>query len=135
MPESVEVKLFSVFYPKRPQAAMNLENATLFTRINVLVTQHELIATLNSTPSVQNTFCLIHLSDILVFDANKEEHTNHVMTVLQLLDERNMEADICAFNKPSWKEAGLSIEAVGGETKKAFIVKSPEILEYETLAA
>lgn len=47
----------SVFYPSPVQAATNLRTAMLFTRIN---------AAFAATPTVQNTFSLGYLRDILL---------------------------------------------------------------------
>ncbi|KAL8676539.1 MAG: hypothetical protein Q9186_006951 [Xanthomendoza sp. 1 TL-2023] len=113
----------SVFYPSEVQAATNLLNATIFTRINVLGTPQVVTNTLESTPTIRQTFCLGHLNDILIFDGVKDEHTFHVRSVLQMLIDKGLKAAIrsCAFNKDSWTEAGFHIEQVGGSDKKAFM--------------
>ncbi|KAL8769236.1 MAG: hypothetical protein Q9209_004737 [Squamulea sp. 1 TL-2023] len=114
----------SVFYPSPVRAATNLTNATIFTRINIIADPQVVQAALESTPALQNTFCLGHLNNILVFDGDKDNHTSHVRTVLQMLTDKSLKADIhgCAFNKDSWVEAGFHIEPVGGNGQKAFMV-------------
>ncbi|KAI4166613.1 MAG: hypothetical protein LQ343_007908, partial [Gyalolechia ehrenbergii] len=101
----------SLFYPTPAQAATNLENAKIFTRIYVLATSENVKTALESTPTVQNIFCLGHLNNILVFDDEKEEHWVHVRAVLQMLKDKGLTADAhrCAFTKASWAEAGFQI--------------------------
>jgi len=125
----------SVFYPDQPQAATNLKTATLFTRINIRATPSEVKAALDSSPEIRNTFCLAHYSDVLVFNATKEEHMTHVRAVLQMLQNRGMKANLkrCAFTKPSWAEAGFHIEALGREDKQAFMVLLREHIAPEAL--
>ncbi|KAL9022954.1 MAG: hypothetical protein Q9196_007452 [Gyalolechia fulgens] len=75
----------SVFYPDPVQAAINLKNATIFTRINIIATPQTVRAALESTSVLQNTFCLGHLNNVLIFDGDTQEHTLHVRAVLQML--------------------------------------------------
>ncbi|KAG7007811.1 hypothetical protein G7Y79_00008g024490 [Physcia stellaris] len=113
----------SVFYPNPVQAAINLRTATLFTRINVRADPQRVNAAFAATPNVRNSFSLGHLSDILVFDSAQPQHTAHVKDVLQMLRDNKLRIDVnrCAFDKPSWTEAGFHIEPVG-EKKECFMV-------------
>jgi len=125
----------SVFYPDQPQAAANLKNASIFTRINVTAAPSAVKAALDSSPDIRNTFCLAHYSDVLIFNDANEEHRTHVRAVLQMLQDRGMKANLkrCAFTKPSWAEAGFQIEALGGEGKQAFMVLLREQIAPEAL--
>lgn len=125
----------SVFYPDRPQAATNLKNATIFTRINIRAAPSEVKAALDNSPEIRNTFCLAHYSDVLVFNDAQEEHMTHVRAVLRMLQNRGMKANLkrCAFTKPNWAEAGFHIEALGREDKQAFMVLLREHIMPEAL--
>ncbi|KAL8692041.1 MAG: hypothetical protein Q9218_002850 [Villophora microphyllina] len=93
----------SVFYPHVAQAATNLKNATLFTRINVIASPETVKTALESTPTLLNTFCLGHLNNVLVFDSDREQHVPHVCTLLNMMRDKGLKADIdlCAFDKPN----------------------------------
>lgn len=123
----------SVFYPTPVQAAINLRNATLFTRINVRADPQRVNAAFAATPNVQNTFSLGHLSDILVFDSAKPQHTAHVKAVLQMLRDNKLYMDTkrCAFDKPSWTEAGFHIEPVGEKGECFMVLLKEQIRESE----
>src|ERR1700712_2921909 len=84
----------SVFYPDPASAADNLKNATLFTRIHIRATPQAARDALNSAPQLRNTFVLGYLSDVLIFDNDKEQHTTHVRAVLEMLRGKDMKADI-----------------------------------------
>ena len=114
----------TVFYPADPKAAENLKTATIFTRINIQATPQKVNEMFANSPNLSNTFCLGHLSDVLLFDVVEADHIPHVRTLLQSLIEKGMKADItrCAFNKPSWANAGFHIVPVGGPDKQAFMV-------------
>ena len=114
----------SVFYPKPQQAAKNLVNATLFTRINILATPALVAETISASPDLHNPFCLGHMNNVLIFDTNESEHHSHVRILLQLLRDQDMKADIerCFFDKPNWTEAGFYIDPIGKGDKQAFIV-------------
>ncbi|KAL8941824.1 MAG: hypothetical protein Q9216_002024 [Gyalolechia sp. 2 TL-2023] len=125
----------SVFYPTPAQAATNLKNATIFTRINILAAPQNISAALESSSTLQNTFCLGHLNNILVFGDKKEEHYDHVRAVMQVLKDKDLRADIrhCAFTKSNWTEAGFQISPVGGDRRQAFMVVLREHLAPDAL--
>ncbi|KAL8628826.1 hypothetical protein Q9189_005458 [Teloschistes chrysophthalmus] len=112
-----------VIYPS-PASATNLKNATLFTRINIIASPEVTKAALQNTPTLQNTFCLGHTNNVLIFDNDAQEHTSHVRAVLEMLMARDLKAYIhgCAFNKASWTDAGFRIENIG----RAFMVALTE---------
>jgi hypothetical protein len=68
----------SIFYSKSASAADNLKNATLFTRIHIRATPQAAQDALNSAPQLRNTFLFVNLSDILVFEKDKEQHETNV---------------------------------------------------------
>ncbi|KAL9576151.1 MAG: hypothetical protein Q9212_007341 [Teloschistes hypoglaucus] len=119
--ERLENTGVSVFYPSPASAGTNLKNATLFTRINIIASPEVTKAALESTPTLQNTFCLGHLNNVLIFDNDGEEHTSHVSAVLEMLVARDLKAYIhgCAFDKASWTDAGFQFDNAGRE---AFMV-------------
>ena len=123
----------TVFYPDTQQAAKNLLNATIFTRINILATPSLVTDIISASSDLRNTFCLGHMNDVLFFDTDKSEHTSHVDILLQLLEDRDMKASLrrCAFNKPNWTEAGFYIEPVGKGDKKCFMVVLAEHISDE----
>ncbi|KAI4157935.1 MAG: hypothetical protein L6R39_000567 [Caloplaca ligustica] len=125
----------SVFFPTPVQAATNLQNATLFTRLNARATPQAVKAALESTPTLRNTFCLGHLNNVLIFGSNGEDHCTHVRAVLQMMRDKGMTADIhkCAFTKPKWDDAGFHIERVRGDGE-AFMVVLREHLAPDALA-
>ncbi|TEY87349.1 hypothetical protein BOTCAL_0003g00290 [Botryotinia calthae] len=133
----------SVFYPSLPSAAENLKNATLFTRLHIRATPQVAQQAIDSTPTLRNTFLLVHLNDVLIFDTEKEAHIVHVSAVLKMLEEKGMKADInlCAFDKPDWTSAGFYIDPIGNENenraggKQAFMIVLREHLTEEALAA
>lgn len=116
----------SVFYPSSPAAATRLKKANLFTRLSVIATPDVVKQALDTTAGLSNTFCLSHYNDILVFDINKEAHTSHIKTILQMLKDKGLQANIhrCAFYKPGWAEAGFHIAPVAKpqDGKQAFMV-------------
>ncbi|KAI4189863.1 MAG: hypothetical protein LQ346_005042 [Caloplaca aetnensis] len=114
----------SVFYPSQAQAASNLRNATIFTRIHILATPKDVKTVLESTPTIQETFCLRHLNNVLIFDSDEEEHISHVRAVLRLIGDNDMEADTddSMFHKRSWMGAGFRIALVDGNHHEAFMV-------------
>lgn len=134
---SLPSSVASVFYPDSASAADNLKNATLFTRIHIRATPQDAQDALNSAPQLRNTFLLGHLSDVLIFDNDKEQHITHVSAVLEMLRGKDMKADIelCAFDKPSWTEAGFHIDPVGKDGQQAFMIVLREHLAPDTLAA
>jgi hypothetical protein len=73
----------------------------------------------------------------LIFDNNKEDHEAHVKEVLEMLRSKNMKADLplCAFDKPSWAEAGFHIDPVGTDDQGAFMVVLREHLALDAIAA
>lgn len=123
----------TVFYPEPQVAAQMLQAATVFTRINVRATSETVMEALNRSPHLQNTFLLGHLNNILVFDADQEEHTTHVKAVLQMLTDEKLKADIklCAFTKPSWVEAGFRIEVIQTIPDTAFMILLSEHLQVD----
>ena len=83
---------------------------------------------------ISSTFCLGHYNDILIFDIKKELHEAHVKSVLQMLEDNGLKADIkrCAFDKPGWAEAGFHIQPVSQQHgKQAFMVLLREHLAPE----
>lgn len=125
----------SVFAPASAAAADNLRNAARYTRIHIIATPEVARDALNSTPRLKNTFLLGHLSDVLVFDKNEEEHTAHVSAVLEMLRGKGLKADInhCSFDKKNWMEAGFHIEPIGGDGRHAFMVVLREHLAPDAL--
>ena len=125
----------TVFYPSNSQAAKNLKNATFFTRINIIAAPSAVTAMLERTHQIQNTFCYGHYNDVLVFDAERAAHTEHVRAVLQMLQDGDTKANIrlCAFNKPTWADAGFHIEEIQNNGKVAFMVVLREHLAPDTL--
>ncbi|KAI4111171.1 MAG: hypothetical protein LQ345_006860 [Seirophora villosa] len=114
----------SLFYPSVAQAATNLRDATIFTRINLLETPEHVAITLESTPALLNQFCLGHLNNVLIFSRDEQEHMAHVQAVLQAISDKGIRADIdkCAFHKANWAEAGFQISPVGRNDQGAFMV-------------
>ncbi|KAI4181127.1 MAG: hypothetical protein LQ348_005071 [Seirophora lacunosa] len=114
----------SLFYPSVAQAATNLQEATIFTRINLLETPEHVATTLESTPALLNQFCLGHLNHVLIFSRDEQEHTAHVRAVMQAFLDKGMRADIdkYAFHKANWAEAGFQISPVGRDDQGAFMV-------------
>jgi hypothetical protein len=126
----------TVFYPSNSQAATNLKNATLFTRLNILAAPTTVSTMLERTQQIQNTFCIGHYNSILVFDTEREAHTEHVRTVLQMLQDGDTKADIrgCAFSKSNWVDAGFHIEEIQNNGQVAFMVVLREHLAPDALA-
>jgi reverse transcriptase-like protein/integrase-like protein len=62
-----------------------------------------------------DTFCTAYVDDILVYSETEEEHTEHVLKVLQKLKERNLQLDIdkCEFDTKEVKYLGLVITTEG----------------------
>ena len=115
----------SVFYPSSAAASTRLKKATFFTRLGIRATPEIVKRLLETTTGISNTFCLGHYNDILVFDMKKDLHEAHVKSVLQMLKDNNLKADLgrCAFDKPGWAEAGFHIEPVSQQHgKQAFMV-------------
>ena len=104
----------SVFYPKHLQAATNLKNATLFTRINIKAGPDAVKTALEKCPHTRNTFLVGHFNDILIFDTVETIHIADVRVVLQMLQDNSLYSDIerCAFSQPTWAKAGFFIEPV-----------------------
>lgn len=125
----------SVFYPDSAQAATNLKHATLFTRICVLTTSESLRVALDESPQIKNTYCLAHYNDILIFDSVDDEHMTHTRAVLEILQTKDMNASLprCAFQKPTWAEAGFYVQALGAGEKQAFMVLLREHIAPEAL--
>lgn len=84
----------TVFYPSGPQAATNLKNATLFTRLNILAAPAAVSAMLDRNQQIRNTFCLGHYNDVLIFGTETEAHQENVRTVLQMLRDENTKANL-----------------------------------------
>ena len=114
----------TVFYPTDPDAASNLQNATIFTRINIRASAETVKQMFDISPALLNSFCLGHYNDVLIFDLTEADHTPHVRTLLLSLQAKGLKADIkkCAFNQPSWANAGFHIEPLGSQGKRAFMV-------------
>ena len=130
-PASVRVSIFS---PSSAAAATFLKKATFFTRLGIRATPEVVKHVLESTTGISNTFCIEHFNEILVFDINKNLHVTHVTRVMQMLEDNNLKADIerCAFEKPSWAEAGFHIKPVSQQRgNQAFIVLLREHLAPE----
>ena len=60
-------------------------------------------------------FCTAYLDDVLVFSGEEEEHTDHVLKVLQRLQEQGLYLDIdkCEFNVKETKYLGFIITTEG----------------------
>ncbi|KAL8954668.1 MAG: hypothetical protein Q9193_007146 [Seirophora villosa] len=114
----------SLFYPSVAQPATNLQEATIFTRINLLETPENVATNLESAPALHKQFCLGHLNNVLIFSRDEEEHTAHVLAVMQVFLDKGMRADIdkCALHMASWTEAGFQISPVVRDDQGAFVV-------------
>ncbi|KAF2183726.1 hypothetical protein K469DRAFT_206869 [Zopfia rhizophila CBS 207.26] len=78
------------------------------TRLGTPHSHKELKAAFETTPDVDQTFCLSVNNAILVFSASRDEHTMHCWKVLQILRDRSMRADIndYVFNPARSTDAG-----------------------------
>lgn len=114
----------SVLCPADPTVYTNLDNATFFTRIQTRHSHQELARTLSATPAVKQTFCTIHLGIIVIFDSDKTNHTGHVRTVLQMLQDSSMKANLagCVFDAPDAAKAGFKFDKVGSGDKRALMI-------------
>jgi hypothetical protein len=83
-----------VWAPAIPTAFEKARDANIFTRLGTRHPHEELKAALDTTPEIQQTFCLSVNNVILVFSADQDEHDLHVDKVLQMLQDRGMTADI-----------------------------------------
>lgn len=126
----------TIFYPAARLAAENLQTAILFTRIYIRATPQVVADALEKSTHLANTFLLGHYNNVLVFNHDQEEHTTHVRGVLQILSDKDLKADInhCAFDKPSWAEAGFHIDPIMAAGKVAFMVVLTENLAPDALA-
>jgi hypothetical protein len=102
---------FSFFYHIPSSAIDNLKDATIFTRLHLQATPQAVQNAVSSMPELQNTFLLVHLNRILLFDHDREQHSAHLRAVLAMLQRKGIEfiLHLSAWFKPSWKEAGFDI--------------------------
>ena len=84
----------AVWSPVLPTAFEKARDAAIFTRLGTPHSHKELKVAFEATPDVDQTFCLSVNNVILVFSASQDEHTMHCRTVLQMLQDRSMRADI-----------------------------------------
>lgn len=112
----------AVWSPALPTAFEKARDATIFTRLGTRHSQKELKAAFETTPDVDQTFCLSVNNVILVFSASRDEHIMHCRKVLQMLQDHSMHADIngCVFNSSKSTDAGIRLEQVGDN--KVFLV-------------
>lgn len=105
----------AVWSPVLPTAFEKARDAAIFTRLGTPHSHKELKVAFEATPDVDQTFCLSVNNVILVFSASHDEHTMHCRTVLQMLQDRSMRADIndCVFNSAKSTDAGIRLEQVG----------------------
>jgi len=118
----------AVWSPVLPTAFEKARDATIFTRLGTPHSHKELKAAFEATPDVDQTFCLSVNNVILVFSASRDEHTMHCRTVLQMLRDRSMRADIndCVFNSVKSTDAGIRLEQVGDH--KVYLVINEGVL-------
>ncbi|KAM3455793.1 hypothetical protein MY3296_002211 [Beauveria thailandica] len=112
----------AVWSPALPTAFDRACAATIFTRLETRHSHQELNAAFETTPDVDQTFCLSVNNVILVFSASRDEHTVHCRKVLQMLQDRSMRADLdgCVFDSEQSTDAGIRLERVGNH--KVFLV-------------
>jgi hypothetical protein len=105
----------AVWSPVLPTAFEKARDAAIFTRLGTPHSHKELKVAFEATPDVDQTFCLSVNNVILVFSASHDEHTMHCRTVLQMLRDRSMRADIndCVFDSAKSTDAGIRLEQVG----------------------
>ncbi|KAL9101863.1 MAG: hypothetical protein Q9163_002930 [Psora crenata] len=111
---SVETNVI-VWAPAHPTAFEQARDATIFTRLGTRHSHNELKAAFETTPDINETFCLSVNNVILVFSASRDEHTMHCRKVLQMLQDRSMRADLksCVFNSAKSSDAGIRLDQVG----------------------
>lgn len=107
----------AVWYPADPAAFDKARDAQIITRIGTRHSPYQLKAVLDATPQVKQTFCLSVNNILLVFSADKNEHTAHVSTVLEMLQANSMRANIreCVFEADKCADAGIRLEQVGSD--------------------
>jgi len=114
----------SVFTPANPTAIDNLQQATIFTRLETRFPLQRIQTALNSSPDVHQTFCTCHLGTLLIFDTNPDTHVEHVRAVLQMLGANSITAVLsaCVFNAPTSELAGFQLMYVGQGTRRAVML-------------
>lgn len=105
----------AVWAPALPTAFEKARDATIFTRLGTWHSHQELVAAFDTTPDVDQTFCLSVNNVILVFSASLDEHTVHVGKILQMLRDHSMGADIqdCVFHSEKSTDAGIRLDQIG----------------------
>lgn len=127
----------SIFRPTTASAADNLKNATRYSRVHLSAKPEAAKEALEKAPHLQDTFVLCHLSEVLIFDNDSEEHAAHVKAVFEMSRVNGMKADpeLCSLDEPTWTKVGFHIEQISKDAQPAFLVVLREHLTPETLAA
>lgn len=105
----------AIWSPADPAAFNKARDASMFTRLGTRHSHQEIKMALETTPDVDQTFCLSVNNVILVFSASHDEHTMHCQKVLQMLEDRSMRANIydCVFDSEKCIDVGIQLEQVG----------------------
>lgn len=114
----------SVLRPHDLRAIPNLQQATIFTRIQTRHTYEEVKSVLDRTDTVQQTFCISHLGVILVLDTTQATHVDHVQDVLSMLQDNSMYADPagCVFCASNAAAAGFEFQYVGTGPRRSVMI-------------
>ncbi|KAJ4346946.1 uncharacterized protein N0V89_010879 [Didymosphaeria variabile] len=112
----------TIFAPRSPQAAQNLLQARLFTRLSASAstTRDQLLKASNSHSKLNETFYLSHGNAILIFDGGKEgveledAHHEHFRAVCLALKDADIGLDVakCVHDAEDVLQAGFQIDAM-----------------------